>query len=70
MKNTVKLFNTGTRSVPTGRTKEGFPIVLHPGKSISVEKSLADDLQKKHKFLSTQTTPKQKAPVDKPKKDN
>lgn len=69
MKNTVKLFNTGTKPVTIGREKSGFPIVLHPGKSITVEKSRADDLQKKHEFLSTQATPKQKAPVDKPKKD-
>lgn len=52
MKNTVKLFNTGTRPVPAGRTREGFPIVLHPGKSISVESKLAEKLCGKYDYVN------------------
>lgn len=54
MRGIVKICNSGKRPAILGKTKEGFPVVLHPGKSLGVDKEKADKLLLQNKNLIRQ----------------
>lgn len=62
----MKIYNTGLKPVVIGKTKEGFPLAIHPRKGIELPEALAKKLLKKNQSLADSSGYKEKKSAETP----